>query len=266
MELKNTYADRAIHEKWESVYRTSGSQNEFNDRIMDRILGLMNPSPKSLFLDAGCGIGDHSARIGRRGLRCIGVDISETILDEARRKISGEGLDEMVSFQPEKLEQLSFADNTFDFVHCRGVLMHIPDWERALTELCRVLKPGGKLVVIETNRSSVEARLVGLVRAVSRRRSRLVETPGGLEFWSDRDGNPFVVRIADIGYIVQTLGSMRMEVRRRISTEFWDINRFPRGWIRGGVIGFNRLWFSLGFPATLSVGNAIVAEKLPARL
>ncbi|HKI20581.1 MAG TPA: class I SAM-dependent methyltransferase, partial [Isosphaeraceae bacterium] len=132
MELKDTYADRAIHERWESVYRAGGSQSDFNDRIMDRILGLMNPSPGSLFLDAGCGVGDHSARLGRRGLRCIGVDISETILDEARQKISREGSDEMVSFQPEKLEQLSFADDSFDFVHCRGVLMHIPDWERAL--------------------------------------------------------------------------------------------------------------------------------------
>ncbi len=64
--------------------------------------------------------------------------------------------------------------------------MHVPDWERALSELCRVLKPHGKLVLIEANRSSIEARLVGLVRAVSRRKSELVRTPGGLEFWSNQ--------------------------------------------------------------------------------
>ncbi len=263
MELKDTYADRAIHEKWESVYRASSYQNDFNDRIMERIMGLLAPSPGSLFLDAGCGVGDHSARIARRGLRCVGVDISEAILEDARAKIAREGLEGRVSFQTERLEQLSFPDEYFDFIHCRGVLMHVPDWERALRELCRVLKPGGKLVLIEANRSSIEARLVGLVRAVSRRKSELVRTPGGLEFWSDQGGNPFVVRIADIKYISKVLEDMHAHVRCRFSTEFWDINRFPRGFIRSGVITFNRIWFSLGLPAALSVGNAIIAEKLP---
>ncbi len=109
MDLKNTFADRAIHEKWESVYRASSYQGDFNDRIMDRIMGLLAPSPGSLFLDAGCGAGDHTARIARHGLRCVGVDISETILEDAREDREGtpEGT---ASFQAERLEQLSFPD------------------------------------------------------------------------------------------------------------------------------------------------------------
>jgi ubiquinone/menaquinone biosynthesis C-methylase UbiE len=262
MELKDTYADRAIHQKWESVYRTSSFQSDFNDRIMDRIMGLLKPPPGSLVLDAGCGIGDHSARIGRHALQCVGVDISDAILEDARARISRQGLDENVSFRLEKLEQLTFPDDHFDFVHCRGVLMHIPDWERALVELCRVLKPGGKLVLIEANLSSIEARLVRLVRRIARRKSNLVETPGGWEFWSDRGGNPFVARIADVKYLCNFLQSSNMRVVSRIATEFWDINRFPRGLVRNGAIAFNRIWFSLGLPASLSVGNAIIAEKL----
>jgi len=263
MELKDTYADRSIHEKWESVYRTSTYQSDFNDRIMDRIMGLLKPPPASLFLDAGCGVGDHSARIGRHGLHCIGVDISETILENARENISRQGLEETVSFRSEQLEQLSFDDNHFDFVHCRGVLMHIPDWERALGELCRVLKPGGKLIVIEANQSSIEARLVGLARVVSRRKSKLVRTPGGLEFWSDQGGNPFVVRMANIPYLCSFLKSSNMRIFSKFATEFWDINRFPRGFIRNGIIAFNRAWFSLGLPASLSAGSAVVSEKFP---
>jgi len=263
MELKDTYADRQIHEEWESVYRASGYQSDFNDRMMDRIVGLLKPPPESLFLDAGCGIGDHSARIGRHGLRCIGVDISDAILEDARRKISRDGLDGMISFQTEKLEQLSFPDEHFDFVHCRGVLMHIPEWERALRELCRVLKPGGKLVLIEANSSSVEARLVRLVRHIAVRKSNLIETPGGSEFWSTRDCNPFVVRIANIQYLRQTLESWNLKVVHRFATEFWDINRFPAGWLRNGIIAFNRAWFSSRLPASLSVGNALIAEKSP---
>jgi ubiquinone/menaquinone biosynthesis C-methylase UbiE len=230
---------------------------------MDRIIRLFKPAPGSLVLDAGCGVGDHTVRIARHGLECVGVDISEAILREARAKIAAEGLDQSVSFQPEKLERLSFPDDHFDHIHCRGVLMHIPDWEQALRELCRVLKPRGKLVLIEANQSSIEARLVGLVRCISRRKSHLVETPGGWEFWSERGSNPFVARIANITYLNQALELSDMRVLSRIPTEFWDVNRFPRGWIRDGIIGFNRMWFSLGLPAFWSAGNALVAKKLP---
>ncbi len=75
-----------------------------------------------------------------------------------------------------------------------------------------------------------------------------------------------MVRIADLKYISKVLEEMHADVRSRFSTEFWDINRFPRGFIRSAVITFNRIWFSLGLPAALSVGNAIIAEKLPPSL
>jgi ubiquinone/menaquinone biosynthesis C-methylase UbiE len=262
MELTETYAGRAIHETWESVYRTSASQDKLNDRIMDRIIGLCRPGPGCLVLDAGCGVGDHAIRMARRGLRCTGVDISETILDTARANTAREALTDRVSYQSEKLEQLSFPDEHFDLVHCRGVLMHIPEWERALLELVRVLKKGGRLILIEANMTSLETCLVNVVRTVSRRKSRLVKTPGGLEFWSDLGGKPFVARIANIASISRVLGHSHMRVISRAATEFWDINRFPPGQIRGGVIAFNRIWFWLRLPPALSAGNVIVAEKL----
>ncbi len=264
MDLGKTYSDRQIHDKWESVYRDV-RQETFNDQIMERIITLLKPSQDDLFLDAGCGTGDHSARIARHGLRCVGVDISETILEDARQRIAREGLEGRVTFQTERLEALSFQDSAFDFIHCRGVLMHIPDWEGALKELCRVLKPGGRIVLLESNLLSIEAHLVKWMRRASRRRSRLVETPGGWEFWTEKDGNPFVVRVANIDYITRLLQVFNMRMISRVATEFWDINRFPRGVVRNGMTAFNRVWFSLHFPAVLSVGNAIVAEKLPSR-
>ncbi len=68
--------------------------------------------------------------------------------------------------------------------------------------------------------------------------------------------------MANIGYLRELLSSLNMKVRNVIATEFWDINRFPPGSIRNGVIAFNRIWFSLRLPASLSSGNAIVAEKV----
>ena len=50
--------------------------------------------------------------------------------------------------------------------------MHVPDWERALTNLCRVLKPGGRIVILESNHKAVEMLLVRSVRALFKRIAR----------------------------------------------------------------------------------------------
>jgi SAM-dependent methyltransferase len=264
VELKATYEDRRVHEGWESVYRSNPLQDRFNEALLDRNLAQLGATPGGLFLDAGCGVGYHSLALARRGYRCVGVDISETILTTARANAERMGLSDRVTFECHSLERLPFADGTFDAVHCRGVLMHIPKWEAALAELCRVLKPGGKLLLLESNTSSVEATLVGWLRGFRKTASHIVETPGGPEFWSEQDGVPFLVRITRIDYLRKLLRDHGVAVKQRLASEFWDIFRFPAGLARNTAIHFNRLWFALGLPASASVGNSILGEKVVA--
>ena len=162
MRLKETYESNPIHDQWESVYRTNPIQNRFNDQIMDRLIGLFEPSPGALFLDAGCGTGDHSIRIAARGFHCVGIDISETILAKARQNAANLGLGKEVLFSSQSLEDLAIADCRFDIVHCRGVLMHIPEWEKALEHLCRILKPGGTLIITLDNKTNLTEPLFRL--------------------------------------------------------------------------------------------------------
>jgi 2-polyprenyl-3-methyl-5-hydroxy-6-metoxy-1,4-benzoquinol methylase len=261
MRLKNTYETLALHTDWEAVYRGNPLQDHLNSRIMARVMAAIAPAPDAIFLDAGCGVGYHSLAIARRGNRCVGIDISEEVLQTARNNLNQPSLSERVSFRCEELERLTFADATFDVVHCRGVLMHIPQWEVALGELCRVLKPGGRIVVMEANRRSIEACVVRLVRYVRKPRSRLVATPGGLEFWSQVNGHPFLVRMADIGCLAARLQSCGVQVSQRFATEFFDTYRLPAGAVRNGIIRLNHLWFRLGLPAFLSAGNALIGQK-----
>jgi ubiquinone/menaquinone biosynthesis C-methylase UbiE len=193
MRLSQTYAQEKIHSHWESVYRGHPILNRSNDKCIDRILKHLNPPRDALFLDAGCGIGDHSLRIADRGFRCRGVDLSEIVLKTARKDAVQRGLAFRTSFVCQSLEDLAFDDDTFDATYCRGVLIHIPQWEKALANLSRVLKPRGRIAILEGNHRSLEIAIVLLVRKIQDTNSKMIKTDAGFEFWSEMNGLPFVV-------------------------------------------------------------------------
>lgn len=261
MPLKGTYSQDELHNRWAAVYRGDPLQDTLNEAVAERILEDLDLPSGSRFLDAGCGTGEHTIRIAGHGYPCVGVDISENVLRRAAKKVAASGLAHRVSLVCHALEEIPFADASFDAVHCRGVLMHIPAWGRALANLCRVLKPGGRIVILENNHNSVEAALVMLVRRTQTRGSRLVRTDGGLEFWSEESGRPFLARIANVPALGRQLELHGVRVLKRMATEFWDVGRFPAGVARRGVTRWNQFYFNWGLPAILSSGNAIIGEK-----
>jgi ubiquinone/menaquinone biosynthesis C-methylase UbiE len=261
MILKETYAQEKIHSQWESVYRGQPILNRLNDRCMDRVLKHLNPPSDGIVLDAGCGIGDHSLRIADRGYRCCGVDLSECVLETARKDAVKRGLASKTSFVCQPLEDLAFENDTFDAVYCRGALMHIPQWKRALANLCRVLKAGGRIAILEGNHRSLEMAAVLLVRKIQNRKSQMIKTDAGFEFWSEMNGHPFVVRAANTRRLASELEINRTKVLKTLAHEFWDINRFPVGALRGAALQFNWVYFLLRFPSFGCAGNAIIAEK-----
>jgi ubiquinone/menaquinone biosynthesis C-methylase UbiE len=259
--LRETFRADTVHDKWEAVYRGNPIQDRLNEMLLDRIIADLGVQPGSIFLDAGCGTGDHTARLARRGFRCVGVDISETVLQKARERINEAGFSAQASFICQPLENLALPNDHFDAIHARGVLMHIPEWEKALKQLVRVLKPRGKIVILELNDQSLESWIVKMIRVVRTGRSRVNRTNGGIEFWSEEGGHPFVARVASIGYLQKYLTDMGVRTIRRRASEFWDINRFPEGVLRNTSIRFNMAWFSLRLPAAMSSGNMIIGEK-----
>ena len=181
-DLHAAFQDKEIHEAWETVYR-SGQQRAFNERLMARILPRLAVPADSLFLDAGCGTGEHTVRLAEHGFRCVGVDISFSVVQKAKDRARAKGLEGRVSFVCDGLEKLPFPDAHFDAIHCRGVLMHIPRWQQVVAELCRVLRPGGKILILESNHKSVEAYLIRLARMVRKGESRMVRARAGSNSW-----------------------------------------------------------------------------------
>jgi ubiquinone/menaquinone biosynthesis C-methylase UbiE len=97
-------------------------------------------------LEIGTGNGADAAMFALNGAKYTGVDLTEAALDATRKHFSTLGL--AGTFQRENAEALSFADKTFDWVYSHGVLHHTPDTQRAIDEVWRVLKPGGKAIVM----------------------------------------------------------------------------------------------------------------------
>ena len=107
--------------------------------------------PQGRLLDVGCGTGEWLVTMRDLGWRVEGVDFDGRAVDVARQN----GLEACVG----ALEQQNFPTNRFDAVTLNHVIEHVPDPVLTLSECCRILKPGGKLVLCTPNGSSLGHRL-----------------------------------------------------------------------------------------------------------
>ena len=136
---------RAAHfdEDFGHSIRTAAERSAWNcifDLVVVRRSGLD-------VLDAGCGTGFLSLELASRGHRVTGVDFAPAMLAEARRKAAEQGAS--IRFEEGDAEQLPFTAGSFDLVVSRHVLWTLPHPEAAIDEWVRVLRPGGRLAVID---------------------------------------------------------------------------------------------------------------------
>lgn len=130
----------------EAVYRTP-------DVVATRVevLRALELRPRERVLDLGTGPGflayDMAATVGSSG-QVAGVDISEAMLGMARRRCAAQPWAE---FHDADVTRLPFADCAFDAAVSTQVYEYVPDIARALAELQRVIRPGGRVVILDTD-------------------------------------------------------------------------------------------------------------------
>ena len=107
-------------------------------------------APGEAVLDVGCGPGtdvfEMVELVGPAG-RLVGLDASEAMIAEARRR--AKELRVPITFEVGEVQALTFPDGTFDVCRTARLLEHLSDAERALTEMVRVSRPGGRIVVFD---------------------------------------------------------------------------------------------------------------------
>ncbi|GEM_PF-30817 len=107
-------------------------------------------------LDVATGTGDFALASFRLNPdRVVGVDIAEEMLKRARSKIESRGLEKVISFQTGEAENLAFSSSSFDASIVAFGVRNFENLEKGLREMCRVVKPGGKVVILEFSRPRV---------------------------------------------------------------------------------------------------------------
>ncbi len=103
--------------------------------------------PSWKVLDVGTGPGRFGALFAGHGCQVTGVDLNPDMLEIAGDTVRGLGLEDRFAVGPGNAEDLSeFADDSFDVVCCMELFDHLPDLHKALAEMRRVLKPGGRFL------------------------------------------------------------------------------------------------------------------------
>jgi len=124
------------------------------DRIWRRkaVAMLRADAPRTI-LDVATGTGDLAIRALKLGPeKIVGVDISEAMLERARAKIAGVGAGDIIEMRSGASEQLQFEDNSFDAAMVAFGVRNFENLRAGLSEIARVVRPGGPLVVLEFSR------------------------------------------------------------------------------------------------------------------
>ena len=116
-----------------------------------KAIGYLKPFAPKVLLDIATGTGDFAILAAKmlQPDKLVGADISEGMMAIGRKKVEAEGLDKIITFEKEDCTALSYSEATYDAVTAAFGIRNFADLDKGLAEMCRVLKPGGHLSIVE---------------------------------------------------------------------------------------------------------------------
>ena len=169
--MSTIYDDAISHHQqlaaeWDARYQ-SGSFARRAAFFRDQVLPQLEMQGR--WLDAGCGSGYFARMLAERGATVHGIDGASDMVEAAKTAAAGHSALQRLSFeQIETVERLSFPDASSDGLISLSVLEYVPAPQQALSEMARVLRPGGQLVVSIPYTGSLIRAVAGLRRHLKR--------------------------------------------------------------------------------------------------
>ena len=152
-----------VHDLFENIAPKYDKMNDIMSFKQHKVwrkktMKLMNVQPGQTALDLCCGTCDWTidlAKASQTG-KITGLDFSEQMLAVGKRKVQAAGLNKQVELVQGNAMELPFADNSFDFVTIGFGLRNVPDYKQVVSEMLRVVKPGGRIVCLDMSKPQVQ--------------------------------------------------------------------------------------------------------------
>ncbi len=170
------------------------------ERSSKRFMRALVPDRPTLrILDVGCGTGLNASFLTKAGHSVTGIDLSRVAIDKYRAK----GLEGIVC----DLEagQAPFPDGSFDLLYVSEIIEHCADTKSFLSELRRLTKPGGKMLLSTPNSAFWPYRILGLFG----RTASEYQHPGHVRFFSKRS---LAAAVSEAGFAIKRLAARHMYV------------------------------------------------------
>ena len=135
-ELNASHFDRYMQKSRKQFFDAQKPDEPLAARFID-----YDTLPGKKVLDIACGFGWATVEMARYGANVTGIDLTPRAIAATAKHCEYRNLE--VELQVMDAQKMTFPDEIFDFVHAWGCLMHMPDTEKAISEINRVLKPGG---------------------------------------------------------------------------------------------------------------------------
>lgn len=149
--MKNNKRVKKERKWWDKLAPNYDRHVEKNWKIYPSLLEKIceDIETGSTVLDVATGTGSVALKIAQRAKKVYAVDISTSMVEEAKKKVGEKGI-KNIGFSVEDAYSLPFDNGTFDTVVCKNALHNMVEPTKALSEIKRVLKPGGRLIATIT--------------------------------------------------------------------------------------------------------------------
>ncbi len=151
-------------EQVKKMFNTIAGRYDFMNRLLTmridvlwrrKAVNLMKKYPHDTILDIATGTGDFAIEFMKLApSKITGIDIAEKMLEIGREKVKQKGLSAKIELLEADSENLPFADNSFDIASSAFGVRNFENLNKGLSEMCRVLKPGGRVLILEASEPS----------------------------------------------------------------------------------------------------------------
>ncbi len=159
-ETKHLELNEAKWDKWASSMDSNGWRHDFLREAQSKVISLLNIREGVHFLDIGCGtgwaVGEAAKLVDDKGL-FYGVDLSSRMIEKAKSNFEGK---DNFRFIQANVETIPLENDFFDVIICTNSFHHYLHPDRALSEMYRLLKSGGKVYILDPTADTWMMRLV----------------------------------------------------------------------------------------------------------